>query len=169
MLCKFSITKEQQFEIRYIFDKYKDKIENAPEHPGGFNKKCMKKTCYHHKGTCIIDKDKFLTDLYEYVRLEEWGRIKKTMIGWEKMLEHDFQNYQNNVEYEAEQKIKYDRDVREAFYIWKRGQSFKYGSMDVDDEGLPPYEHFEKWLSDKVFVFRDQCFYGKESWGVFNT
>jgi hypothetical protein len=41
--------------------------------------------------------------------------------------------------------------------------------MDVDDDDdLPIHERFEKWISDKVFVFRDQRFCGKESWGVFN-
>ena len=30
------------------------------------------------------------------------------MIGWEKMLNHDFQNYQKNVEYERE----YDKEVK---------------------------------------------------------
>jgi hypothetical protein len=48
MLCS---TNEQQFEIRDIYEKHKYEIENAPKTPGGVNKNCMKKTCYHTQGT----------------------------------------------------------------------------------------------------------------------
>jgi len=77
MLCKFSSTKEQQFEIRDIYEKHKYKIENADKNPGGVNKNCMKKTCYHTQGTCVIDKEKFLTDLYESLQKKEWGESKQ--------------------------------------------------------------------------------------------
>ena len=166
MFCEFSITNEQQSKIRDIYEKYKYEIENAPKNPGGFIKKCMK--CYHSQGTCVIDKEKFLTDLYEFVEKKEWGRIKTIMIGWEKMLYNDFQNYIKNLEYEREQKIEYEKEARKAFYIWKTGQSYKYKDVYDDDDDLPAHERFEKWLSDKVFVFRDQHFCGKESWGIFN-
>lgn len=169
MLCEFSSTKEQQFKIRVIYETHKYEIENAPKNPGGVIKKCIKKTCYHSQGTCVIDKEKFLTDLYEFVEKKEWGRIKTIMIGWEKMLYNDFQNYIKNLEYEKEQKIEYEKEARKAFYIWKTGQSYKYKDVyDDDDDDLPAHERFEKWLSDKVFVFRDQHFCGKESWGIFN-
>jgi hypothetical protein len=173
-LCDCSSTKELQFTIRAIYEDHKEVIQHASESPGGVVKRCMKKTCYHYQGTCVIDKEKFLADLQESVRKKEWGRIKTMMIGWEKMLENDFKNYQKNLKYEQEQKEEFDKEVRQAFYQWKTMEHCKHTSMLIAEGGrddLPDTlkERFDKWVSKKVFVFKGQRFCGRESWGIFDS